>query len=466
MSANILIVDDQEDIRSLVEGILEDEGYRTCQAESSQAAEAIIASQEVDMIVLDIWLEGSDLDGLQLLKKLVKKYPNVPVVMISGHGNIETAVSSIQIGAYDFIEKPFESDKLLVLVKRALEAGRLRRENQELKIKNHVDASELIGNSSAMQQVKQNISRVAPTSSRVLITGDAGTGKDVAARMLHKMSKRANNNYVVLNCAILSPSSIEMELFGTENSLEVRNGVLEQANGGTLFLDEVADMPLETQTKIVRLLQDQRFTRIGGTQEVEVDVRIVSSSNQDLEELVKEGKFRQDLYYRLNVVPLKMPSLQERLEDIPVLAEYFMNQSAIASNVFPRKITEEAIAVMQAYNWPGNVRQLRNVIEWLLIMAEGGAEDPITVDVLPPDLKQEAANKVHNTDGVIEMMSKPIREAREVFEKEYLLSQIKRFGGNISKTAEFVGMERSALHRKLRSLGINIHEKEKSDKTA
>lgn len=464
MTANILIVDDQEDIRSLVGGILEDEGYSTYQAETSQEAEKIIASAEVNMVVLDIWLEGSELDGLQLLKKLVKKYIDIPVVMISGHGSIETAVSAIQIGAYDFIEKPFESDKLLVLVKRALEAGRLRRENQELKIKNNLDASELIGNSTIMQQIKQNISRVAPTSSRVLITGDAGTGKDVAARMMHKMSKRAKENYVVLNCAILSPSSIEMELFGTENSVEIRNGVLEQANGGTLFLDEVADMPLETQTKIVRLLQDQRFTRIGGTKEIEVDVRIVSSSNQDLEELVKEGKFRQDLYYRLNVVPLRMPSLQERLEDIPVLAEYFMSHAAIASNVFPRKITDDAVAVMQNYNWPGNVRQLRNVIEWLLIMADGEADDPITVEMLPPDLRQEAVEKVSNNEGVIEMMSKPIREAREVFEKEYLLSQIKRFGGNISKTAEFVGMERSALHRKLRSLGISIHEKEKDNK--
>jgi len=460
MSKNVLIVDDQEDIRLLLEGILEDEGYSTLQAESSQDAEKLISENKVDMIILDIWLEGSDLDGIELLKKLVKTNPDVPVVMISGHGSIETAVSTIQIGAYDFIEKPFEADKLLVLVKRALEAGELRRENRELRIKNHVDNVDMVGNSIIIQQLRNAISRVANTSSRVLITGKAGTGKDVAARMLHKMSKRADKNYVSLNCAILSPSSIEMELFGTENSVGIKHGVLEQANGGTLFLDEIADMPLETQAKIVRVLQDQRFVRIGGNSEIEVDVRIISSSNQNLEQLVAEGKFRQDLYYRLNVVPLYIPSLQERLDDIPILSKYFMDQACIISDVAARKITDEAMAVMQSYSWPGNVRQLRNVIEWLLIMADGNADEPITAEMLPPDLKEEASSKVHGGDGVYQMMSKPIREAREVFEKEYLLSQIKRFGGNISKTAEFVGMERSALHRKLRLLGINTHEKE------
>lgn len=460
MSKKILIVDDQEDIRSLVEGILEDEGYSTLQAENSQIAEKIIAEGDVDMIILDIWLEDSDLDGIELLKKLVKSNSDIPVVMISGHGNIETAVSTIQIGAYDFIEKPFEADKLLVLAKRALEAGELRRENKELKIKTHIDNADMVGNSVLVQQLRQAISKVASTSSRVLITGGAGVGKDVAAKMLHNMSKRSSNNYVTLNCAILSPSSIEMELFGTESSVEIKHGVLEQANGGTLFLDEVADMPLETQTKIVRVLQDQRFTRIGGREEIEVDVRVISSTNQDLDQLVADGKFRQDLYYRLNVVPLHIPSLQERLDDIPVLSVYFMDQASIISEVPARKITDEAMAVMQAYSWPGNVRQLRNVIEWLLIMADGNADEPITAEMLPPDLKNEASNKVHGGDSVFEMMSKPIREAREVFEREYLVSQVKRFGGNISKTAEFIGMERSALHRKLRSLGINPHEKE------
>ncbi len=458
MKSNILIVDDQDDIRMLMQGILEDEGYKTSEACNSQTAEEMIAQEKPDMVVLDIWLEDSQMDGIALLKKLTKKHPAMPVIMISGHGNIETAVSSIQYGAYDFIEKPFEAERLLVLVKRALEASRLKKENQELRIKTNEDAADLLGNSAVMNQIKQDINRVAATNSRVLITGAPGTGKDVAARALHNNSKRNKKNYVTLNCAILSPARIELELFGSEDKTGVKQGVFEQANGGTLFLDEVADMPLETQAKIVRVLQDQRFTRIGGAKEVDVDVRIVAASNQDLPALIEKGKFRQDLYYRLNVVPIDIPPLQERLEDIPLMADYFMKQAAVEANGTPRKLAEDAIAVMQGYNWPGNVRQLRNVIEWLLIMAEGGVEDLITASMLPPDLTSKAAEIVRGGADVVELMSKPIREAREVFEKEYLVSQIKRFGGNVSRTAEFVGMERSALHRKLKSLGINSNE--------
>ncbi len=458
MKSNILIVDDQDDIRMLIQGILEDEGYETSEACNSQTAEAVIAKEKPDMVVLDIWLEDSEMDGVDLLKKLTKEQEDLPVIMISGHGNIETAVSSIQLGAYDFIEKPFEADRLLVLVKRALEASRLKKENQELRIKTNSDAADLLGKSHAMSQVKQDINRVATTNSRVLITGAPGTGKDVAARSLHNNSKRSESNYVILNCAILSPARIELELFGSEDKVGVKQGVFEQANGGTLFLDEVADMPLETQAKIVRVLQDQRFIRIGGTQEIEVDVRIVAASNQDIPSLIEKGKFRQDLYYRLNVVPINIPPLQERLEDIPLMAEYFMKQAAVAASGTPRKLADDAIAVMQGYNWPGNVRQLRNVIEWLLIMAEGGADDLVTASMLPPDLTSKAAEIVRGGADVVELMSKPIREAREVFEKEYLVSQIKRFGGNVSRTAEFVGMERSALHRKLKSLGINSNE--------
>lgn len=461
MKSNILIVDDQDDIRMLIRGILEDEGYKTSEACNSQTAEAAIAKEKPDMVVLDIWLEDSEMDGVDLLKKLTKEYEDLPVIMISGHGNIETAVSSIQLGAYDFIEKPFEADRLLVLVKRALEAALLKKENQELRIKTNSDTADLLGNSAVMNQVKQDINRVATTNSRVLITGAPGTGKDVAARSLHNNSKRSENNYVTLNCAILSPARIELELFGSEDKVGIKQGVFEQANGGTLFLDEVADMPLETQAKIVRVLQDQRFTRIGGTQEIEVDVRIVTASNQNLPELIEEGKFRQDLYYRLNVVPINIPPLQERLEDIPLMADFFMKQAAVATNSTPRKLADDAIAVMQGYNWPGNVRQLRNVIEWLLIMAEGGADDLVTASMLPPDLTSKAAQIVRGGADVVELMSKPIREAREVFEKEYLVSQIKRFGGNVSRTAEFVGMERSALHRKLKSLGINSSEPER-----
>ncbi len=459
--ADILIVDDQDDIRSLIEGILGDEGFKTRSAKDSQTAEKLIAEKEPDLLVLDIWLENSEMDGMELLKKLVKSCPTLPVIMISGHGNIETAVNAIQMGAYDFIEKPFKADKLLVLSSRALEAARLKRENQELRLKALGNVSELHGQSNIIQQVRQAVERVAPANSRVLITGQPGTGKSVAARMIHTMSKRADKNYVVLNCAIMSPDRIELELFGAEGTgIGRKEGVLEQAHGGTLVLDEVADMPLETQAKIVRVLQDQNFTRMGGTEKIEVDMRVIASTNQNLQELMAQGKFRQDLYYRLNVVPIEIPALQERLEDIPLLAKFFMDIAAKTSNAQPRIFADDAMALMQAYDWPGNVRQLRNVIEWLLIMAPGPAQLPITADMLPPDLKLQAIEMIRGREGV-ELMSKPLREAREIFEREYLLSQVNRFGGNISKTAGFIGMERSALHRKLKSLGIQANDKDR-----
>lgn len=458
--SDILIVDDQEDIRLLIQGILEDEGYATRTAHDSQTAEKRIAEKQPDLVILDIWLENSEMDGMELLKKLGKLCPDTSVIMISGHGNIETAVNAIQLGAYDFIEKPFQADKLLVLTQRAQEAARLKRENQELKLKALGSVSELHGTSNMVHQLRQSIERVAPTNSRILITGEAGTGKDVAARMIHRYSKRAEKNYVVLNCAILSPERIEQELFGSEGQGQGRKtGVLEQANGGTLLLDEVADMPLETQAKIVRALQDQHFTRIGGTSRIDVDVRIIASTNQDLQALMAEGKFRQDLFYRLNVVPIEMPALRDRLEDIPVLARFFMDLAARTTNVQPRFFADDAMALMQSYEWPGNVRQLRNAIEWLLIMAPGHAESPITAAMLPPELKQQAVDMIRGREGM-ELMSKPLREAREIFEREYLLSQVNRFGGNISKTAGFIGMERSALHRKLKSLGIQTNDKE------
>ncbi|MDE1152148.1 MAG: sigma-54 dependent transcriptional regulator [Micavibrio sp.] len=459
---DILIVDDQDDIRSLIEGILQDEGFKTRSGKDSQTAQKLIAEKEPDLLVLDIWLENSEMDGMELLKRLVKSHPSLPVIMISGHGNIETAVSAIQIGAYDFIEKPFKSDKLLVLARRALEAARLRRENQELRLQALGNVSELTGQSAPVQQIRQSIERVAPTNSRVLITGQPGTGKSVAARMIHALSRRADKNYVALNCAILSPERIEQELFGTDGTFGRKEGVLEQAHGGTLVLDEVADMPIETQAKIVRVLQDQNFTRMGGTEKINVDVRIVASTNQNLPQQMALGKFREDLYYRLNVVPIEIPALQDRLEDIPLLAHMFMEIAAKAANSQPRRFAPDAMALMQAYDWPGNVRQLRNVIEWLLIMAPGGAQEALTADMLPPELKQQAVEMIRGRDGV-ELMSKPLREAREIFEREYLLSQVNRFGGNISKTAGFIGMERSALHRKLKSLGIQANDKERAE---
>jgi two-component system nitrogen regulation response regulator NtrX len=459
---DILIVDDQEDIRLLIEGVLEDEGFATRTAKDSQTAMKMITERTPDLLVLDIWLEHSEMDGMDMLKKLVKSHPGMPVIMISGHGNIETAVNAIQIGAYDFIEKPFKSDRLLVLARRALEASRLKRENQELRLTALGAISELNGVSGVIAQIRQNIERVAPANSRVLITGGAGTGKGVAARMIHMLSKRADKNYVVLNCAILSPDRIELELFGAEGATK-KEGVLEQANGGTLLLDEVADMPLETQAKIVRVLQDSHFNRIGGSERIDVDIRVIASTNQNLQELMAAGKFRQDLYYRLSVVPIEMPPLKDRLEDIPVLAAFFMDLAAKNTQTQPRIFSPDAMALMQSYDWPGNVRQLRNVIEWTLIMAPGDAHTPVTSDMMPPDLKQQAVDMIHGREGV-ELMSKPLREAREIFEREYLLSQVNRFGGNISRTASFIGMERSALHRKLKSLGVHTSDKDNGEK--
>ncbi len=451
----------------LIQGILNDEGYATREAADSATAFQRIAEKVPDVLILDIWLENSEMDGMEILRNVTKSHPFLPVIMISGHGNIETAVSAIQLGAYDFIEKPFKSDRLLVLARRALEAAQLKKENQELRVKAQGSTAELQGVSQAIHLVRQNIERVAGTNSRVMITGQPGTGKDVAARMLHKMSKRAASNYVVLNCAIMSPDRLEIELFGTEGGVQgQRHGLLEEASGGTLFLDEVADMPMETQARIVRVLQDQHFTRIGGTERIEFDIRIIASTNQDLQALMDNGRFRQDLYYRLNVVPIEMPTLRERIEDIPVLAEHFMKQVAESAKVPHRVFAEDAMALMQSYDWPGNVRQLRNVIEWLLIMAPGTGQEPIFAEALPPDLKKQAIEMIRGRDGV-EFMSKPLREAREIFEREYLLSQVNRFGGNISRTAGFIGMERSALHRKLKSLGVQTNEKERvEDKEA
>lgn len=460
MSADILIVDDQEDIRALIQGILEDEGYSTREAADSTTALSAMAEKKPDLVVLDIWLENSEHDGMEVLKRIVKNDPSLPVIMISGHGNIETAVSAIQLGAYDFIEKPFKADRLLVLAQRAIEAAHLKKENQELRIKASGGGAVLTGSSHSISQVRQAIERVAPSNSRVLLTGKPGTGKEVAARLLHQKSKRAENPYIVLNCAVLRPDHLETELFGTEENNTVKYGVLEQANGGTLFLDEVSDMPMETQGKIVRVLQDQHFTRQGGTERVDVDVRIIASTNQRLDEMMEAGKFRQDLYYRLNVVPIHMPSLADRPEDIPELASFFMQQSAQSANMPVRTLADDAIAIMQSYHWPGNVRQLRNIIEWLLIMAGDTPEQPISGDMLPPEIRQEARDVLAGDSGA-EIMSKPLREAREIFEREYLLSQVTRFGGNISKTAGFVGMERSALHRKLKSLGIQANDKDK-----
>jgi len=457
MAHDILIVDDEADIRTLIADILEDEGYETRQAADADQALAAVKARMPSLVILDIWLEGSRLDGLGILGCIKQEYPNLPVLMISGHGTVETAVAAIKKGAYDFVEKPFKTDRLLLTVERAVEAARLRRENRELRLRANA-VTDLIGKSSQINHLKQAIERVAPTNSRVLITGAPGSGKEVVARVLHEQSRRKDGPFVVLNCAIMRPEHFEVELFGAEagpDGSPHKIGLLEQAHGGTLLLDEIADLPLETQGKIVRVLQEQTFHRVGGTQKVAVDVRVIASSNRDLQEEMQEGRMRQDLYYRLNVVPLQVPGLVERRDDIPVLLEHFMQVASETTGLPAHRIGDDAMAALQAYEWPGNVRQLRNVIDWLLIMA---TEDPIRADMLPGEIGSMAPDVVKWERGA-EIMSLPLREAREVFEREYLMAQVNRFGGNISRTASYVGMERSALHRKLKSLGVQSSDR-------
>jgi two-component system nitrogen regulation response regulator NtrX len=462
MAHEILIVDDEPDIRALIEGILGDEGYDTRVAHNSDSALAAFRARRPSLVVLDVWLQNSRLDGLGILDAMLREEPQLPVVMISGHGTIETAVQAIQQGAYDFIEKPFKSDRLMLIVSRALEAARLKRENSELKLRAGPE-TELIGVSVAITQLRSAIEKVAPTGSRVLISGPAGAGKEVAARMIHARSRRADAPFVALNCATLNPARFEEELFGVESGPDPiaqprRTGVLERAHGGTLLLDEVADMPLETQGKIVRALQEQGFERIGGATRVKVDVRVIATTNRDLGAEIQNGRFREDLFYRLAVVPLRMPALRERREDVPALARHFIARSAENAGMAPREIGEDAMAALQAYDWPGNVRQLRNQIDWLLIMAPGAASEPIRAEMLPPEVGS-ATPAMLKLDRSSEIMTLPLREARELFEKQYLEAQLLRFGGNISRTANFVGMERSALHRKLKFLGVQAEDR-------
>jgi len=461
MAHDILIVDDEADIRILTAGILEDEGYKTREAGGDIQALESVRTRRPSLVLLDIWLQGSKLDGLGILKALKKDHPDLPVVMMSGHGNIETAVKALHDGAYDFIEKPFKTDRLLVAVERALETADLRRENAELRTRGAVE-NHLIGSSSRLNQLRQSIEKVATSNSRVLINGPAGSGKEVAARHLHLQSKRAKGPFVVLNCATMEANKVESELFGIEaNAKEPgKVGFFEQAHNGTLLLDEVGDMPQETQGKIVRVLQEQRFLRIGGNTPVEVDVRVMATTSKDLSQEMGLGNFREDLFYRLSVVPIDLPSLSSHREDIVELADYFMNKTAEALGHTPRKFSTEAIATMQAYEWPGNVRELRNVVERVLIMAPGTFNDPIKADMLPREITTSGAESL-KWDQSSEIMAMSLRDAREIFEREYLNTQITRFGGNISKTASFVGMERSALHRKLKALSLSDDDKVK-----
>ncbi len=452
--ADILVVDDETDIRELVAGILEDEGYSTRRAGSADEALAAIQARRPNLVFLDIWLQGSRLDGLQVLDLIKESDPELPVVMISGHGNIETAVSAIRRGAYDFIEKPFKADRLVLVADRALEASRLKREVKDLKTRS-VQASRIVGRSTAANQLRATLERVAPTNARVMITGDPGTGKELAARTLHALSSRASGPFVVINSATITPESMEEELFGIEavEGRLRRVGALEEAHSGTLYLDEVADMPKETQGRILRVLIDQNFQRVGGTTRVHVDVRIVSSTCKDIVSEIAAGRFREELFHRLNVVPIRVPSLSERREDVPDLIDFFMEQLSVASGLPRRSIAGDAMAVLQSHEWPGNVRELRNNVERLMILTKGDPLAEVTTEMLPAEVGALVPATPTGSGGE-KLMSLPLREAREIFEKEYLVAQIARFSGNISRTAEFIGMERSALHRKLKSLGV------------
>jgi two-component system nitrogen regulation response regulator NtrX len=454
MAQDILIVDDETDIRELIGGLLEDEGYEARYAADADGALAAIRHRKPALAVLDVWLQGSRLDGIALLEEIKAADPDLPVVVISGHGTIETAVAAIRKGAFDFIEKPFKSDKLLVTVERALENSRLRRENAELRAKSDVH-SDLIGNSHAASLLRQTVERVSPTNSRVLITGAPGSGKELIARMIHGQSLREAGPFVPISAAMMDPDRVEIELFGSEVDGSVqRVGLLEQSHGGTLFLDEVADMPLATQGKLLRMLVEQRFRRLNGTSDIEVNVRMLSSTARDLRSLIAQGRFREDLYHRLAVVPLQVPSLAERRDDIPMLVEHFIERLTAISGLPRRRIGDDAMAALQAHDWPGNVRQLRNNVERLLILAGGDADQPVTLDSLPSEVAGRGGAETGGFDAE-RMIALPLRDAREKFEREYLKAQITRFGGNISRTANFIGMERSALHRKLKTLGVS-----------
>jgi len=453
MSLDILVVDDEADIRELVSGVLEDEGYRPRTAADADSTLAALAERRPSLVLLDVWLQGSRLDGLQLLGEIKRRDPTLPVIVFSGHGNIDTAVAAVRQGAVDFIEKPFESSHLLHLVGRATETERLRRENETLRAQVGQE-EELTGSSHAINSVRATLKRVAGTGSRVLIAGPAGSGKEVAARLLHNWSTRVRAPFVVVAAARMTPDRVEEELFGVEEGQElVRPGLLEQAHGGTLFMDEIADMPMSAQAKILRVLTDQSFIRVGGTRTVKVDVRVVSATARDLTAEIAAGRFREDLYYRLNVVPVTLPPLEQRREDVPMLAMHFAARYAAERRVPTPELSTEALAALQAYDWPGNVRQLRNVIERTIILAPGDRIGRIDADMLPPELLSGQADIVPG-NAAKSIMGAPLREARETFEREYLRVQIRRFSGNISRTATFIGMERSALHRKLKSLGL------------
>ena len=465
MANDILIVDDEADICKLIAGILDDEGYETREANSSSEAFTAIESRQPGLIILDVWLQNSQYDGLQMLEIIRRDNPDQQVVMISGHATFDMAVRATKMGAYDFLTKPFKSEVLLHTISRALEDARLRRENRALQKQVGGPIVDLTGESPAVTQLRQSLEKVAPTDSRVLITGSPGSGKSVVAQLLHERSNRKGSPFVVMNCAGLEPDRLEPALFGVEATTQTarRVGVLEQAHRGTLLLDEVADMPMETQAKIVRVLHKPRFNRLGGEGWVEVDVRVIATTNRDLKREIDAGLFREDLYYRLNVVPMMVPPLSVRRADIPALARELMDRAATAKGRSPRQLSEEALIALQAYEWPGNVWELVNVIERLLLPNTGDPDAPVRADAVAEAIGGGSPEFLRS-DASLGIMNQPLREAREDFERQYLAFHLARFGGNISRTAGFVGMDRAALHRKLKGLGV--HNSERAQKTS
>jgi two-component system nitrogen regulation response regulator NtrX len=454
MAYEILVVDDEADIRNVISDLLQDEGYQTRCAEYGEKAIELVKQRRPHLVILDIWLGNSRFDGIKALEILHAEYPGLPIVMMSGHGNIETAVNAIKMGAYDYIEKPFKADRLLLVLKRALETLQLRQENQQLKQRVGTEVS-LVGVSTYITNLKQTIEKVASSNGRVFITGPTGSGKETVARCIHMSSPRATTGpFVVFNCATVNADLFEEELFGREaDGRIVKYGLLEQAQGGTLMLDEIADIPASSQSKLARIIQENCMKRVGGEIPVSTDARLISTTSKDIVDLVKQGAFREDLYYRLNVVPMKVVSLCDRRDDIALLADQFLSEYS-KSHGYPKKhLSEEALAVLKSYDWPGNIRQLKNLIEWLMIMSAERMELEITADKFPPEIRSSIPTGPHVEDS-FELLQLPLREARDFFEKKYLISQVSRFAGNVSQTATFIGMERSALHRKLRSLGL------------
>ncbi len=458
MAYDVLIVDDEADIRDLVSDILSDEGFNPRTAKDSSTAFAAIEERIPALVILDIWLQGSQMDGIGILEVLKRKYPNLPVVMISGHGSIEAAINSIKLGAYDYIEKPFKEDRLIRIAKTAIEVNRLHQENQELKSKSGYE-NQLVGKSAAIVHLAETILKVAPTESRVIISGQPGSGKGITARMIHQRSKRSTGSFILANIGNINPDNLEVELFGKEEvslnkSSVSKVGLFEKAHGGTIVLDEVADLPVNVQRKILRMLQSNGFERVGGSKVINVDVRIIATTNKDLRNEIENRKFSEDLYNRLNVVSIKIPPLKERRDDIALLVKYFVKRCAKSLGINSRPVDDGLITALEIYDWPGNVRQLKNLVEWLLIMAPGGSSDPLTASMLPSDILERSSSK-KGIDLNVSMMGLSLRSARELFEKQYLKAQLDRFNGNISKTASFIGMERSAFHRKLKLLSIH-----------